>query len=300
MRQLAGRRRSRTRESTRSREDAVAEEGVIYVAMGGRFVAEAVLSAVSVRRHMPSLPITLFTDSPPVGERAFDQVVEISRSGPRPHRDKLVGMLRSPYERTLFLDTDTFLGADVSPLFGTLADYDLLASLDRGYHDRYPEGSGVPDAFREFNLGVVFYRRSSAMLQSLERSLVLYDRPEMRDGNDQPPFRLATYGSELKVVVLTSEYNCRFANFGHLSGEVKVLHGRIPRADNTEAALAAVLARINRSTVPRVFVAGRVYALAQNRVRFGRPYYPQRVASLFPSSLPYNFKALRRRLRGWA
>jgi hypothetical protein len=108
----------------------VSDKGVVYVAMGARFVEEAQVSARSVRKHMPNLPITLFTDSPPAESDLFDRVVHLTRSGPKPHRDKLIGMLQSPYEHTLFLDTDTFVGADVSELFQILQTFDMAATLD--------------------------------------------------------------------------------------------------------------------------------------------------------------------------
>ncbi len=67
--------------------------GILYLAMGERFVAEAAVSAASARRHL-GLPITIFTDSPVAAEatRLFDSVIELPRSGPRPHRDKIVAM----------------------------------------------------------------------------------------------------------------------------------------------------------------------------------------------------------------
>lgn len=275
------------------------EEGIVYVAMGERFVEEAVLSAASARRHMPSLPITLFTDVPAARGGAFDQVIETPRSGRKANRDKLACMLRSPYVRTLHLDTDTFVGADLRGLFAALAHYDLLATHDRGYVDRYPEGTEIPDAFRELNLGVVFFRRSPAMLAALGRALETYDRlGTILDGRAQPPFRIATYGSDLKTMVLTGEYNCRFTTFGQISGEVKVLHGRIPRAPHSERVLSAALARINRTTVPRVLVAGRMHALARTGRRFRRPFFAKDLGSIFPSTLGYDLKALLRRLRG--
>jgi len=55
------------------------QEGIIYVAMGERFVEEASLSAATARRHMPSLPITIFTDAPPPRGGPFDRIVEIAR-----------------------------------------------------------------------------------------------------------------------------------------------------------------------------------------------------------------------------
>ena len=276
----------------------MSDKGVVYVAMGARFVEEAQISARSVRKHMPNLPITLFTDSPPDGSDLFDRVAYLTRSGPKPHRDKLVGMMRSPYEQTLFLDTDTFIGADVSEVFEILRHFHMAATLDWGYRDSFPKGTGVPDAFREFNLGVVFFHRSTAMLDALARALSMYDQlGEQAFGSEQPAFRVVSYDSTLRTAVLSAEYNCRFANFGQVTGEVKILHGRIPRGTHSEHNLATVLARINRTHIPRVFVAGRVHALARNPLPFSRPYFDRHMGSLFPLAFLYNLRSLLRRLR---
>ena len=168
---------------------------------------------------------------------------------------------------------------------------------DRGYLDKFPQGTGVPDAFKESNLGVVLLRKSAVMIKVLENALAVYDRLGKRGRwLDQPALRLAAYSSELRVATLTAEYNCRFANFGQICGTVKVLHGRIPRGDHTEKALDAVLARLNSVTIPRVFVAGQVYALAHNTRPFSRPYVARRVACIFPSNFLYNVKRFMRLL----
>ena len=38
------------------------DRGVIYVATGPAYVAEALISAASVKNRMPGLPVTLFCD----------------------------------------------------------------------------------------------------------------------------------------------------------------------------------------------------------------------------------------------
>src|SRR5882757_8776162 len=98
------------------------ERGIIYVATGGRFVAEARQSALSARRHMPDLPILLYTDQPEIGGGApFDLVRKLEH--PRHFFvDKVAPLAASPFEKTLFLDTDTFVCDPV---------YDLFAVLDR-------------------------------------------------------------------------------------------------------------------------------------------------------------------------
>lgn len=254
--------------------------GIVYLAMGERFVAEAAVSAASARIHL-DLPITVFTDCPASARAAgcFDEVVELSMSGPRPHRDKIVAMRRSPYERTLFFDTDTFVGAALDDCWELLEHFDLAVAGDRGYVDEFPPGTGVPASFKEPNLGVVFYRRCPAVTQMFDEALAIYDdlatpRPgrEPVSFYDQPAVRLALYRSAVRFTSLCDEDNCRFANYGKLNGPVRVLHGRLLRAAHDAATLQRVLDRLNTTTVPRVFVAGRVWALWPRRRRFTHEY----------------------------
>ena len=259
---------------------AAPTRGIVYLAMGERFVAEAAVSADSARRHL-GLPITLFTDCPSAARATgrFDEIVELSRSGPRPHRDKIVAMRRSPYERTLFLDTDTFVGAALDDCWELLDHFDLAVAGDRGYVDHFPADTGVPASFKEPNLGVVFYRRCTAVEEMFDEALVLYDDlAAPRPGRgvvsfyDQPAVRLALFRSAVRFTSLCDEDNCRFANYGKLNGPVRVLHGRLLRATHNEANLQRVLDRLNTRTVPRVFVAGRVWALWPRRRRFTHEY----------------------------
>jgi hypothetical protein len=102
------------------------DAGVVYVAMQDlRFLCEAMASAESVRRVLPDLPVHLFTDLLD-GDRPiapFDGVTTVR--GPLPATSSIAGagglyavwargwyakigcMARSPYRRTVYLDTDT-------------------------------------------------------------------------------------------------------------------------------------------------------------------------------------------------
>jgi hypothetical protein len=288
----------------RTEVQAAATRGVVYLAMGERFVAEAAVSAASARFHL-GLPITVFTDCPSSARAAgcFDEVVELSRSGPRPHRDKIVAMRRSPYERTLFLDTDTFVGAALDDCWDLLEHFDLAVAGDRGYVDQFPPGTGVPASFKEPNLGVVFYRRCPAITQMLDGALVLYDDLAAPGGGRdevsfraQPPVRLALYRSALRFTSLCDEDNCRFANYGKLNGTVRVLHGRLRRAAHDAATLQRVLDRLNTTTVPRVFVAGRVWALWPRRWRFRHEYRAAPMPSADVVELKMLWSALRAKI----
>jgi hypothetical protein len=281
--------------------------GVVYLAIGERFVAEAVVSAHSMRRHL-HLPCTIFTNFPDNAIQAgcFDQIVAIQPSGRRAHRDKLVAMRASPYDETLFLDTDTFIGAPLDDCWKLLEHFDLAFAGDRGYEDRFPEGTGVPNSFKEPNLGVVFYRLSDEMNQVFDETLKVYDEFSHSDPyffNDQTPFRIALYHSNLRFSVLTDEDNCRYTNYGKLNGKVRVLHGRLKHGKFDDRTLSRVLDRLNATTVPRAFAAGTVIALWYRRFKLVHHYRPKMMPNvnlvdfrlLFNSVFGHYYNAILRR-----
>jgi hypothetical protein len=268
------------------KEDEVqAHRGVVYLAYGQKYFDEARISARSVKRFMPDLEIVIFTDITTSDSEVFDRIVQLEHiERPRNLSDKLTCMLQSPFNQTLFLDTDTFVCGPFSELFDLLDHFDIAMSHDRRYYDWFPEDTGVPDAFREFNQGVVAFRRSDNLLRTFEHAVLWADRIAKETGknDDQISLRIALYHSTLRIATLTQEYNCRYHSFGYLNGEVKILHGRIPGRSYTEANLSRIAAILNNRTIPRVFTAGQIYALQFSRAFLGARYtYSKPIGTMF-------------------
>ena len=201
-------------------------QGIIYVATGTKYIEEAIQSAASVKRWMPNIPITLFT-SEAIENPNFDQILLVSdpKSG---FTDKVLHMYESPYDQTLFLDTDTFLCDDVSEIFSLLEHYDVAASQAE-LRVGIPIES-IPESFPEMNTGVIAFKKSPLAKDFFEKWKYLYliDRQKTESWYcpDQPSFRLALYGSPLRITTLPPEYNCRFIYPVYVDGKVKILHGR--------------------------------------------------------------------------
>lgn len=224
--------------------------GVLYIALGEKYAAEAARSAATVKAHTPDLSTTIFTDRA-VSDPVFDNIVRVP-SRAFHMRDKPDYMARTPYERTLFLDTDTFVCDDIGPLFRLLERFDFAAAhgwqrLDRSDAQHLPNVvAETPMPFAQFNSGVILYKESVEMVRVLGECVQLLDR-NLEMGNDQTALRQAVYASSLRVATLTPEYNCRAGYAGFVSGEVKILHGR--RFDAPRVA-----ALLNRELTPRVYM----------------------------------------------
>ena len=233
--------------------------GVIYVATGRRHLAEMLVSAQSVRRHMPETPIFLYTDQADLPAGVFSEVRAIEN--PR-HSfiDKIAPLRETPFDRTLFLDTDTFLAAPVRDLFEVLDRCDLAVSHAPFRHDR---PFATPNCFAELNTGVMAYRRTPGVDALLADWLRLYEKEVAETGkmdSDQPAFREALYRSTVPFYVLPSEYNLRTvmpAAAGRC--QVRILHGRAPSMEELER-------RVNASRSIRLFLPDALQLTARHFV----------------------------------
>jgi hypothetical protein len=207
--------------SDRSTED----QGVVYVAHGEKYIDEAIKASHSVRKHNPNLPICLISDSDKqIAD--FDHQVYAARQKPV-IRGKLE-MFKSPYARTLFLDTDTLVFDSLGEIFELLRVFDIVFEQGSGgYHYKL---DGVPHAFPEPNTGVIGFTKSTKLEDFAKLWEKYFDAyvNEMQREWDQRSFRHAVYVSNLRHSVLTPEYNFMpyFPQFA--MGHLRIIHGRPP------------------------------------------------------------------------
>jgi hypothetical protein len=245
-------------------KESVMSNGALYIiTQDARYVDLLLTSAASLKRAMPDLPITAFSQFP-VESSLFEKVVRVepTKDG---FYDKSKLIQNSPYDRTLFIDADTCVLEPVPELFSLLDRFDCAATheeyLNTDWHKRYPRPD-VPSSFPEFNTGVLMLKRSDRLNRMLEQWGSLYQQfLEEKPGqpiNDQPFFRVAAYCSDVRIATLTREYNCKFRGQGYLNGRVKIVHGHVDLKLDL-AFLNKAVKVLNASEKPRVYVAGRVY-----------------------------------------
>ena len=237
---------------------APAPAGIMYSAFGEKYIAQAVRAAGSSLRHN-AVPHLIFSAGevrdPPPGAT----VVRFEQISDAPFVDRIANMRRSPFERTLYLDTDTYVVEEVVGVFDLLDHYDLAlaqAPAYRGLDD--PE---VPAAFPEFNCGVVAWRageRVSAFLKSWEETYREWlvkdvlpgrhggDHPSRTVIGDQPAFRRCAWQHGMRVATLPPEYNLRLGIQTTVVGRVRLLHGHTEDYE-------AYAERYNRTLAPRTF-----------------------------------------------
>jgi len=220
-------------------------QGFVYVATGEGYVAEAQASALSLREAMPSASICLITDIEIPNDPLFDTIIRRSDAQRSPV-DKLLAV-HCPYERAVFLDTDTTVVGGLMEIFDALERFDLalLPETKRGWDYELP---GVPLTFSEYNTGVIGFQNSPRVKALFIDWAARYARLREKPGliNDQPALREAIWHSDIRVAPLPSEYHFLGNVPNYIMWRALLIHARGDRA--------GIAASVNRVLGPRAFV----------------------------------------------
>ena len=252
---------------------APAPAGIVYSCAGETYIEEALRSARSSIGHN-ALPHVLFTSADVDSEPGLTAVrFEPSTNA---YADKIANMRRSPFDRTIYLDTDTFVVDEIVHVLALLDHFELAVA-----HDPSRRRNGdelVPDAFPEFNTGVIAWRageRIDAFMRDWEETYLrwLADEPfagaaqasakrraRLEPGRapswggaaDQPAFRRCAWEHDVRLFVLAPEYNLRLGEPATVVDRVRVIHGRHDDYDS-------LAARINDRLRPRSWPPRRTW-----------------------------------------
>lgn len=244
------------------------DRGYFYVADGADYVAEARRSAESLRRVDPEAAVTLLTSQGIGDPHPFDVIrlrsgAELGLpdgdlgSAPKGagHQYVILALCDGlPYQRTVFLDSDTHVVRDPSPIHELLHHCDVaVAPAPNGFFEGHPEIDGRPVRAAEiYNTGVIGLARNRRVQQMLElwrdRHGARLEQGRWRWETDQRTFVEALLLSECRLHVLSARWNLRTPFFSSFSGPVHIVHGR----EDGDAELGEVLNRtwLNRAWDP--------------------------------------------------
>ncbi len=185
--------------------------GVIFATTGKDYTQLAERAARSVKENCPGLEIDIFTD------HAFDMPVFncIHQLEDPWRRSKIDAMAESRFDKTLYLDADIFVVADIRDVFEVLDRFDLAMA-----HDPIRNGERchtfwrkpLPNGFPQFNSGVVAYRKSPEVTDLIKTWSVAVRNNDFK--RDQPVLRELLWDSDLRIATLPAEYN--FMKLGEL------------------------------------------------------------------------------------
>lgn len=201
-------------------------KGIIYINSSHddfKYVKEAQKSALSFKQFIPDAEYSLYTDATDFKNEVFD-VVHPSRFVVPPQLEKCIhlngqmvvklqALLDSPYDRTLYLGSDTYaFRPEVASMFDLLGRFDLVAAHAPFRINTCWGNTSIPEipvCYPEFNCDLLLFRKNYQVMDFLERWRGMYMDHAFSHPHDQGAFRYLAYFSDLRIATLPEEYNYR-------------------------------------------------------------------------------------------
>ncbi|MFD2550397.1 hypothetical protein ACFSQP_01085 [Bizionia sediminis] len=206
------------------------EKGYLYVANRPKFVNEAITSVTSLKKYNKEescliCPQNVFTSEL---NNFFDIIIINNEIEKYTYLSKVLGLNKSPFEKTIFLDSDTFITDEISELFDLLDFVDIATTSEENLHTTEPFDFKYREIFPEFNSGVIVYRKNKST-QTLfidwfnicQEYGIINDMPGLREA------MLKNFDS-IKYSILPQLYNTHgFKTMLILYNKVKIIHERL-------------------------------------------------------------------------
>ena len=217
------------------------EQGVVYVSVGEKYHRELHVSLESLKRHMPDVSVLVFSDKKIAVEH---QGVEVSviENPLYTVEDKSSSIGKSPFRKTIYLDTDTYVVSSLDEVFDLLDRVDFCAAHEtaRGYwyqfNDEVGKAEFPPATFPDVNAGVMGINMKSAGGDVIKKWPKKYKemKPLFKQlpsswmkNTDQASLRMLLWeAKELRIGILPTEYNALRYWGTYLWGNAVVVHGR--------------------------------------------------------------------------
>jgi hypothetical protein len=200
---------------------SISGKGVLYIAFGKKYLDEVVLSIFFLRKNNPEIEVHVLCDD----ARYFDKTLKsffpntgaITSTEVKPThiRAKVDYISLSPFEKTLYLDSDTLPIYDIGEIFDALDFIDLCICHDFSrkrvnFSEGIPKYGELSRALPEVNGGVFAYNKNPKTQKFLDawRSN-FYKYFDITNGWDQPSLRISLYESDVRFSILPDEYNTR-------------------------------------------------------------------------------------------
>lgn len=158
--------------------------GIMTLAIGARrYIQQAQILSLSLRRNMPGVPIAIVSDSEEVASFA-DFFVRVDDSMPIGAAQKILLYNYSPFEETLFIDSDCIATRPFHTELASLRKYPFSPIIEKwvprdGCDDYLKDLKWTLDkvggtAFPKFNGGLYFFNRSRQSEEVFDRALDYY------------------------------------------------------------------------------------------------------------------------------
>ena len=217
--------------------------GYLYIVAGGaHYFREALESIKSLKAVTPDAHVTVFLDRDFGDHGGLIDNLEIREmdTSERMYDGKVHHIADSPYDRTIFLDSDTYILEPMTPLFDLLDTYDLaMVQAPGATRGTRREDGTLIEGHNLYNCGLMAFKKSTPTLKLFRRWNQLFDKQVPNTGfmigysqrREQPAFALASYESDANIYTLNHCWNVRVRGPAHLLGTPKMLHARLSEQD---------------------------------------------------------------------
>ncbi len=209
--------------------------GILLIAFGESYRNEARRSLASLRRSNPSIKTAVVTDSEWISDPRPDHF--IIRPPVAGFASKPAYIRETPFDDTLFVDTDTVFARDVQKIFGLLRHYDIGVTFE-GPQLNEPDGL---ELHTQCSSGVILFRMSASILRVFDTWSELHTKrsadligalgSDFRGLNDQRYLAIAIARSRVRPVHLAPYLQFVLFTVTTTYSPPIIYHGRGPEAE---------------------------------------------------------------------
>ena len=189
------------------------EKGYIFTAFGENFYKECI-NSVRILKKTTNLPIHLITDQKEISDEEKSLFFSW-RYMPNLHvRSKVDYISLSPFNKTIYLDTDIIVVKKIDELFKLLDNFDILATLDtarkrENISKKIKEYNNIPYSFGEVNSGLLCFNKYAKENILKKWPNIFYKYIKESGGWDQPSLRILLWKFKASLYILPPEFNIR-------------------------------------------------------------------------------------------
>ena len=189
------------------------DKGYIYTAFGENFYKECI-NSVKILKRKTNLPIHLITDQKDISSKEKSLFFSISYMPNLHVRSKVDYITLSPFDNTIYLDTDIIVVKEIDELFNLLDNFDILATLDtarkrENISQEIEEYKKIPYSFGEVNSGLLCFNKFAKEKILINWPKIFYKYIKESGGWDQPSLRILLWKFKASLYILPPEFNIR-------------------------------------------------------------------------------------------
>lgn len=205
--------------------------GYLYIINRPKFKNEALISVRSLRRFNTDKIAVVCPEKMIDNDLKshFDIIIVNDDIENYTYLSKVLGLKHTPFDKTLFLDSDTFITDDLSALFSILDIADFATTIEPTLHTTNRINNiRYQNIIPEFNSGVILYKNNKVMKKVIDDWFKICTSNNII--NDMPGLREAVLDNfdSLSFTILPNEYNAHgFKTFLLLYQKVIIIHERL-------------------------------------------------------------------------